>query len=58
MTSAIRAEEFAAVADIAALPLRRLLVAIKRCHAAGMGVTDITPGAAVHGVAATPALCS
>jgi hypothetical protein len=57
MTSAIRVEDLAA--DIAALPLRRLLVAIKRCHATGMGVTDITPGASVvHGVAAPPALCS
>jgi hypothetical protein len=45
MTSGIRAENL--VADVAALPLRRLLVALKRCRAAGMGVTDITPGASV-----------
>lgn len=40
MTSAIRGEDLAA--DVAALSLRRLLVALKRCHAAGMDVTDIT----------------
>jgi hypothetical protein len=57
MTSAIHAEDL--VADVAALPLRRLLVALKRCHVAGMDVTDITPGASVvHGVATPPALCS
>ncbi|MGH8628582.1 MAG: hypothetical protein ACREYC_26055, partial [Gammaproteobacteria bacterium] len=43
ITSAIRVEDLAV--DIAALPLRRLLVALNRCHAAGMDVTDITPGA-------------
>jgi hypothetical protein len=31
--------------DVAALPLTRLLIALKRYHAAGMGVTDITSGA-------------
>jgi hypothetical protein len=57
MPSGIRAEDLAA--DVAALPLRRLFVALKCCHTAGMDVEEITPGAsALHRLAIPPALCS
>jgi hypothetical protein len=45
MTSAIRAVDLADVADIAALPPRRLPIALKGCHVVAPDLTDITPGA-------------
>lgn len=50
-TSAIHAEDFAA--DIAALKPQRLLVMLDCCHAAGMGVKEVSP---IHSTAMPVAL--